>query len=143
LVGIRIPSNKIAQDLLSLCDFPVAAPSANLSTKPSPTSAQMVYDNFGFSIDMILDGGPCEVGIESTVVLVDSNKIIITRPGFVSREDLQELFDDKVVVEYASKPSEVTPGNRYKHYSPSASIEIFEHLDIAKIQNILFQKKKV
>ncbi|HCY21543.1 TPA: hypothetical protein DIC40_07005 [Patescibacteria group bacterium] len=70
-VGIRIPSNKVALDLLQISEIPVAAPSANLSTKPSPTSAQMVFDNFHEAVPMIIDGGDCEVGIESTVVKVE------------------------------------------------------------------------
>lgn len=70
-VGIRIPSNKVALDLLQTAEIPVAAPSANVSTKPSPTSAQMVFDNFHEAVPMIIDGGDCEVGIESTVVKVE------------------------------------------------------------------------
>ena len=132
LMSIRIPSHPVALELLSICDFPVAAPSANISTKPSPTSAQMVYDNFGENLPMIIDWWDCIVWIESTVVRVENNKIIITRPWFISKEDLEALFDHQVEVIYWQKPSAVTPWNRYKHYSPDANISIF-----CSIENLL------
>lgn len=128
LMSIRIPSHPVALALLSLCDFPIAAPSANISTKPSPTSAQMVYDNFWEHVPMIIDGGDCLVGIESTVVKVENNKIIITRPWFVTKEDLELLFDNKVEVIYGTKPSAETPWNRYKHYAPDANMSIFSSI---------------
>jgi len=129
LMSIRIPSHPVALAILSLCDFPIAAPSANISTRPSPTSAQMVYDNFWEDIPMIIDGGDCLVGIESTVVKVENNKIIITRPWFVTKEDLELLFNNKIEVIYGTKPSAETPGNRYKHYAPDANMSIFWSID--------------
>lgn len=129
LMSIRIPSHPVALQLLSICDFPVAAPSANISTKPSPTSAQMVYDNFWENISMIIDGWDCLVWIESTVVRVENSKIIITRPWFITKEDLEMLFDHKVEVVYWQKPSAVTPWNRYKHYSPDANVSIFNSIE--------------
>lgn len=134
LMSIRIPSHPVALAVLSLCDFPIAAPSANISTRPSPTSAQMVYDNFWESIPMIIDGWDCLVGIESTVVKVEDNTIIITRPWFVTKEDLEILFDNKIEVIYGTKPSAETPGNRYKHYAPDAKMSIF-----LSIENLLTQ----
>jgi L-threonylcarbamoyladenylate synthase len=129
LMSIRIPSHPVALAVLSLCDFPIAAPSANISTRPSPTSAQMVYDNFWEDIPMIIDGGDCLVGIESTVVKVENNKITITRPWFVTKEDLELLFDNKIEVIYGTKPSAETPWNRYKHYAPDANMSIFWSID--------------
>lgn len=70
LVGIRLPSNEIAQKMLTTVGLPIAAPSANISGKASPTNAQMVYDNLGDKVPMIIDGGESEAGIESTVVRV-------------------------------------------------------------------------
>ncbi|MCF7835158.1 threonylcarbamoyl-AMP synthase [Candidatus Gracilibacteria bacterium] len=144
-VGIRIPSNQVALKLLKTCDLAIAAPSANISTKPSPTSAQMVYEYFGNKLDLIIDGGDCNVGIESTVVKVDeysqclpmtdgdckiSYNIIIMRPGFVSKEDLQDLFMDNknVSVEYSTQLSNISPGNLHRHYSPNAKVEIINDL---------------
>lgn len=129
LMSIRIPSHPVALDLLSLCDFPIAAPSANISTKPSPTSAQMVYDNFWEDVPMIIDWWNCLVWIESTVVRVDGNQITITRPWYITKEDLEALFEYKVEVVYWQKPSAVTPWNKYKHYSPDAIVSIFSTID--------------
>lgn len=129
LVWIRIPSNKVALDLLKTCDLPIAAPSANISTKPSPTSAQMVYDNFWDNIPMIIDWDTSNVWIESTVLKVENNEIIITRPWFVTKEDLEDLFENKVIVNYANKPSEETPWNKYKHYAPKAKVKIISSIN--------------
>lgn len=143
LMSIRIPSHPVALELLSLCNFPVAAPSANISTKPSPTSAQMVYDNFWENIPMIIDWWDCMVGIESTVVKVENNKIVITRPGFVTKEDLEMLFDNKVKVIYGKKPSAVTPWNKYKHYAPDANMSIFISIEDALQQITAVKWKKI
>lgn len=126
-VGIRIPSNKVALDFLQITELPIAAPSANVSTKPSPTSAQMVMDNFHEIVPMIIDGGDCEVGIESTVVKVEWNRIVITRPGFITAEDIQSLFSSDIKVEYAQHISEITPGNMYKHYSPKSKVQLLQN----------------
>lgn len=142
LMSIRIPSHPVALELLSICDFPIAAPSANISTKPSPTSAEMVYHYFWEKIPMIIDWWDCLVGIESTVVRVENNQIIITRPGFITKEDLEDLFDHKVEVIYWQKPSAVTPWNRYKHYSPDANVSIFTSIEdlLSKINSTKLQK---
>jgi len=132
LMSIRIPNHPVAQKLLALCDFPIAAPSANISTKPSPTSAKMVYDNLMNNIPIIIDGGRCPVGIESTVVKVEEKKIIITRPGSITKEDLELLFNYKVEVVYGQKPSAMTPGNRYKHYAPDADVSSFTSIEDIK-----------
>jgi L-threonylcarbamoyladenylate synthase len=119
-VGIRLPSNHIAQAFLQTVNLPIAAPSANISGKPSPTNAQMVYDNIGKQIPMIIDGGESEAGIESTVIRViearDAQpcrtsptppleggryKILILRPGFVTKEDLEYCFDGQIEVAYS------------------------------------------
>lgn len=89
-VAIRMPDHPVIQDLLSHLDFPLAAPSANISGRPSPTSAAMVVANFGEMVP-VLDGGECLVGIESTVVQVVDGSIRIHRPGFISLEDIQSL----------------------------------------------------
>ncbi len=138
-VGMRIPSNKVALDFLQLAELPIAAPSANISTKPSPTSAQMVRDNFHENIPMIIDGGNCEVGIESTVVKVEWNRVVITRPGFITAEDLQSLFSEGIKVEYAQHISEITPWNMFKHYSPQCEIQLLQNIN--QISNVLSWQK--
>lgn len=157
-VWIRIPSNKVALDLLHYCDLPIAAPSANISTKPSPTSAQMVYSYFLNKVPVIIDGWDCDVGIESTVLKVDkdvscnpmwsddfkvSYKITIMRPWFVTKEDLQKLFskNKNVQVEHSSKLSNISPWNMYKHYSPNARVQIIKDIDNSLFKNINPNKK--
>ncbi len=85
-----MPDHPVAQNLLSRLDFPLAAPSANISGRPSPTSPAMVMANFGETVP-VLDGGECLVGIESTVVQVVDGSIRIHRPGFITLEDIQSL----------------------------------------------------
>lgn len=126
-VGIRIPQNQVARELLIEVNLPIAAPSANVSTKPSPTTAAMVRDNFGDKVPMIIDGGDCEVGIESTVVKVEGDRVIITRPWYITKEDLETILPVSVQVDYATTVSEITPGNMFKHYSPGAKVRIFEN----------------
>ena len=128
-VGIRIPQNQVARELLIEVNLPIAAPSANVSTKPSPTTAAMVRDNFGDKVPMIIDGGDCEVGIESTVIKVEDDRVIITRPGYITKEDLESILPDSVQVDYATKISEITPGNMFKHYSPGAKVRIFQSIE--------------
>lgn len=128
-VGIRIPQNQVARELLIETNLPIAAPSANVSTKPSPTTAAMVRDNFGDKVPMIIDGGDCEVGIESTVVKVEDDRVIITRPWYITKEDLESILPTSVQVEYAVKVSEITPGNMFKHYSPGAKVRIFDSIE--------------
>lgn len=157
-VGIRIPSNRVALDFLKYCQLPIAAPSANISTKPSPTSAQMVNNYFGEKLPLIIDGWNCNVWIESTVIKVDetsscipmwaddcniSYKITIMRPWFVTKEDLEALFDKNrnVFVQYSSEISNISPWNMYKHYAPSASINIIQNIDILKKYSKIKDKK--
>lgn len=92
LVAIRIPSNNVARDFLKTIGLPIAAPSANPSTQPSPTSATMVQEMLGDKVPMIFDGGTCEIGIESTVIMVpDDTHITILRPGIIIKEDLETV----------------------------------------------------
>ncbi len=133
-VGIRMPSNQITREFLKAVERPIAAPSANISWKPSPTSAPMVLDNLEGKIELIIDGGASDFGIESTVVKVDEEngkgKIWILRPWFITKEDLEILFQGQnVEVEYTSKDQNMSPGTRFKHYTIDAEIQIIEHLD--------------
>lgn len=159
-VGIRIPSNSVALDFLKYCKLPIAAPSANISTKPSPTSVDMVYKYFQNKVPLIIDWWNCSVGIESTVVKIDQNiicnpmwkdnfkasyKIIIMRPWFVTKEDLKELFskNKSVSIEYSSNLSNISPWNMYKHYAPSANIQIIQKISLDLIQDNKFLNKKI
>ncbi len=137
-VAIRIPSNKIAKDFLTIINLPIVAPSANRSTESSPTSAQMVTKSLGKQVPMIIDWWLCEFGIESTVVMVPNNKeIIILRPGVITKEDIQSLVGSSVKVGFSQTPSQHSPGNKYKHYAPKAKVNIFKNID----ELIAFSKK--
>lgn len=142
-VGIRIPSNKVALDFLQTVELPVAAPSANISTKPSPTSAQMVESYFHEAVPMIIDGGDCDVGIESTVVKVEWSRVVITRPGFITAEDIQSLFPENIQVEYAQSVSEITPWNMFKHYSPNAKIQLLQNTNQISFDLLSTQKTAI
>jgi len=133
LMSVRIPDNEISKKLLSWCNFPIAAPSANLSTKPSPTSAEMVYHNFQDKIPMIIDGGESQVGIESTVVRVHKNTVEILRPWYITKEDIQNIVGKNIKVIYTNKGKQMSPGTRYKHYAPKAEVRLYRTItDIEK-----------
>ena len=140
-VWIRLPSNSVAQKFLQVVDLPVAAPSANISWKPSPTNAKMVYDNLGDNVPLIIDDWESFAGIESTVMRVVPDedkkwklKIQILRPGFLTKEDLEECFNNEIKVEYTTKNPELSPWMRYKHYSISGQVRIFNNLsDIEEV----------
>lgn len=130
-VAIRFPVNKVAQRLISEAGTPIAAPSANSSGKPSPTRASHVQFDLDGKIDMIIDGGACEFGLESTVVDVTGDVPIILRPGEVTEEMILKAVG-KVEIDPAiqQKPQEdfkpKAPGMKYKHYSPKAKIVLVE-----------------
>lgn len=129
--AVRIPQHPIARALIALSDLPLAAPSANASTRPSPTLASHVYHDLQGKIPYIIDGGACDVGVESTVIdgLVDPPMLL--RPGGVSVEDVRKtgggLWENVVLAKKTAGKSEAvkTPGMKYKHYSPTAKVVLF------------------
>lgn len=126
-VGIRFPSHKTAKSLIEKCGFPLAAPSANLSGSPSPTTAKHVFDDMNGRIPCIIDGGFSAVGVESTVIAFENNSIRLLRPGFVSVNDLKEitgnvLIDNGVLHMLENNAVAASPGMKYKHYSPRADV---------------------
>ena len=138
-VWIRLPSNLVAQRFLQVAELPVAAPSANISWKPSPTNAKMVYDNLWNNVPLIIDDWESFAGIESSVMRVVPDekawkwkmKIQILRPWFLTKEDLESCFNHEIKVEYTTKNPELSPWMRYKHYSISGHVRVFD-----KISNI-------
>ncbi|WZL73595.1 L-threonylcarbamoyladenylate synthase [Clostridiaceae bacterium 35-E11] len=130
-VAIRMPSHPIAKALIEMAKVPVAAPSANLSGKPSPTQSDHVIKDLKGKVDMIVCGGSCEVGLESTVVDVTPNIPIILRPGGVTKEQLEVLLGE-VQVDAAIEGDEQkhlipkAPGMKYTHYAPQAPVYIVE-----------------
>lgn len=130
-VAVRFPANETAQRLIEAAGVPVAAPSANLSGKPSPTKAKHVIDDMSGRIDAIIDGGGCAVGVESTIVDFTGERPVILRPGGVTCEDLREAGIDAEIdknILSSIKPGEAPkcPGMKYKHYAPNAEVTVVE-----------------
>lgn len=123
-VGIRYPSNKVAQKLIELSGLPIAAPSANISGKPSGTKIEDIIDELDGKVDYILDSGMVDIGVESTVVRVIDNKAHILRPGKITVEDIEklgiEVVVEKQIMEECNPEEKVmSPGMKYRHYAPN------------------------
>ena len=130
-VAVRIPSHPVAREIIRLAGVPVAAPSANLSGSPSPTTAQhCVHDLWG-RVDAIVDGGACGVGLESTVISLAGEKPVLLRPGAVTPQMLRELLPDLQIHQAVTEKLQAgvkasSPGMKYKHYAPKAQITILD-----------------
>lgn len=123
-LGVRMPSHPLARALITEAGAPLVAPSANLSGRPSSTTAQHVFADFRGKIPAILDGGPCSLGIESTVLdLVSFSRPTLLRPGSISRNALEGALGAPIDL-YSSGPK-ASPGMRYRHYAPEAPIHLF------------------
>lgn len=137
-VAIRNPSNKVARELFRKCSGYVAAPSANLSGHPSPTTAEHVKNDLSGLIDMIIDGGAADCGLESTIVDVTVDPPMILRPGFVTKEMLEEAVGevviDKAIIDPDSNIRPKAPGMKYRHYAPKAELIIVEG-ELEKVRN--------
>ena len=129
-VGIRMPSHPVARAVIEKSGCAFAAPSANLSGKPSPTNAQDVFTDMDGRLPLILDGGECDVGVESTVVSVVGEKPTLFRPGHITLEDLERALGEEVevskaILEKLPEGAVVrSPGMKYKHYAPKAHVTI-------------------
>jgi len=122
-VGVRMPYTVWARLLIHYAGVPIAAPSANLSGRPSPTTAQHVLEDLDGKIEMILDGGPCPVGLESTVIDCSGDTPTILRPGAVTREMIEGLIGPvDMVSEVGANEAPKSPGMKYKHYAPNAKV---------------------
>jgi L-threonylcarbamoyladenylate synthase len=117
-VAVRVPDHPIARALIAAADVPVAAPSANRSGRPSPTTAAHVVDDLGDAVDLIVDGGPCRVGLESTVVDARGAVPVILREGAITREDLGVTGD------VADADRAASPGTRHAHYQPDCAVRL-------------------
>ncbi len=127
-VGVRMPENKIARKFIKAAGVPIAAPSANKSGRPSPTSAEYVIKDIGECIDAVIDGGECSVGVESTVITTVGDIPEILRPGAVTKEDIEKVIGKVTVSRAAFENIKVdkapSPGMKYKHYAPKAEVVI-------------------
>lgn len=137
-VAIRMPGDENARAIIESCGLPLAAPSANLSGSPSPTNAKYVLDDMNGRIPLILDGGPCQIGVESTVITFAENPPRLLRPGGVTLEEMTECIgeiavDDAVLHKLADGKVAASPGMKYKHYAPRADITLIKS-DFAQFQ---------
>ena len=120
-VGIRMPSNEIAHDLIELSNTPIAAPSANISGKPSGTNIEDIFNELSDRVDYIIDAGQTDIGVESTVIRVIENNIHILRPGKITKEDLETVASVIVDSHVLGENEKVlSPGMKYKHYAPDS-----------------------
>lgn len=123
-VAVRMPSEKIANQIIEYANVPIAAPSANISGKPSGTIVEDIIEELGNKVDYIIDGGMCSIGLESTVVRVINDIPTILRPGKITKEQILEVAGKVAVDEHIFKKCDNTkkvlsPGMKYKHYSPN------------------------
>ena len=128
-VAVRIPSHKDARNLIDAAQKPVAAPSANLSGRPSPTTAKHVFDDMNGRIPMIIDGGESDVGLESTVLDVRSLPVKVLRPGGITPKMIADIVGEVEVAGSVMRPLKegetvLSPGMKYKHYAPEGSLVI-------------------
>ena len=129
-VAVRMPQNKTARALISKSGVPIAAPSANRSGRPSPTTAQHVLDDLGGRIPLIIDGGPCKYGVESTVLSLVGEPTIL-RPGAITREMLAAVIGEVQVSASILNPMKAgevaaSPGMKYQHYAPNAEVIVVQ-----------------
>ncbi len=130
-VAVRMPSHPVANRIIAEAGIPLAAPSANLSGRPSPTSAQHVFDDMDGRIPLIVDAGSCEVGVESTVVSLAGDVPTILRPGIISLEEIREVLPDAIVARAVKSgltdgERVLSPGLKYKHYAPRAHVVLIK-----------------
>ncbi|PAY20413.1 threonylcarbamoyl-AMP synthase [Rhodopirellula sp. SM50] len=151
-VAVRVPSHPVMRSLLAACEFPIAAPSANPSNYVSPTCAEHVRQGLGDKVAMILDGGECECGLESTIIRLRSDGVELLRPGGISVEQLQDAFGSVTLSQAAEKNDSrqsdplaamPAPGMLAKHYSPSKPLRIVDdwrsdEIDPSRVARIVF-----
>ena len=149
-VAVRMPSHELARELIRRAGVPIAAPSANTSGRPSPTSYEHVKMDLDGRVDMIIDGGAVEIGVESTIIDVTSKVPTILRPGAITYEMLVEAIGEVAIDDtLLSKPSEdmrpIAPGMKYRHYAPRASMSIVcgqTEAVVAKIKELVCDTTK-
>jgi L-threonylcarbamoyladenylate synthase len=143
-VAIRMPNHPVALSLIRETGLPIAAPSANISGRPSPTCAADVFEDLSGKVDIILDSGPALIGVESTVLDITSDTPIILRPGGVTKEELEEVLG-YVELEFSAKPGQApkSPGQKYKHYAPKARMIIVEGPLEVQVEKIIELSEKI
>ena len=131
-IAVRMPSHQVARALITQSGLPLAAPSANLSGSPSPTEARYVLEDMNGRIPLIVEGGSCEVGVESTVVTLAGEQPMLLRPGYITKEQMEQVLQKEVLVASAvthmlkADETAASPGMKYKHYAPKAQVTILQ-----------------
>ena len=136
-VAVRMPVDPVANRLIALAGVPVAAPSANTSGRPSPTTADHVWQDLNGKIEMIIDGGPVGIGVESTIVDVSGDIPAVLRPGAITMEMLRDVLgevtiDPAILGPMAEGVRPKAPGMKYKHYAPKADLTLVEPANVAE-----------
>jgi len=123
-VTVRMPNHRVALELIKKSGVPIVAPSANKSQTISPTTAEHVFESLGQKVDMILDGGQCKVGVESTIVDLTGKNIVLLRAGGVALEDLEAFLGEKILISHGNPDLPSSPGQLLKHYAPAHDFRI-------------------
>ena len=123
-IAVRLPDNPIALDLIKKSGVPIVAPSANKFKAVSPTTALHVQESLGDNVDMILDGGSCRVGVESTIIDVTEEQIVLLRAGGTAIEDIEAFLGEKILISDGDPNKPSAPGQLLKHYAPKNSLRI-------------------
>ncbi len=134
-VGVRMPSHPVALALIEASQRPIAAPSANRFTQLSPTTAEHVWQSLGERVDYVLDGGPCTVGIESTVLSLAGGNAVLLRPGGISRQQIEEVIGAVAQQSDATAEAHPSPGMHPRHYSPRTKLLLVRNGEIPKDGN--------
>ena len=145
-VAVRCPSHPVAHEIIKKAGIPIAAPSANLSGKPSPTRADYVLEDMDGRVDMIIDGGECEIGLESTIVKLDGNEITLLRPGAVTYDALTLISQNveiapAVIEQLSENERPLSPGMKYKHYAPSTPLVLLDGED-SRVLDFMINEQK-
>ena len=143
-VAVRMPSHPVAAAMIHAAGVPIAAPSANISGRPSPTLAKHVVEDMDGRIEMILDGGNIAIGIESTIVDMTSNPPVILRPGYITKAMLEEVIgevglDPTLLVKPTEDMRPKAPGMKYRHYAPKAELTLYEG-SVDKVARVIWEQ---
>lgn len=123
-VSVRMPAHPVALQLIREAGVPIVAPSANRSQSISPTTARHVWDSLGARVDLILDGGPCRVGVESTIIDATTDKIVVLRAGGIAVEALEAFLNEPVLISNGNPDLPSSPGQMLRHYAPDHPVRI-------------------
>ena len=123
-VTVRMPNNPVALNLIQASGVPIVAPSANRSQSISPTTAAHVWQSLGDRVDLILDGGPCSVGVESTIIDLTGPQVVMLRPGGLAKEELENFLNEPVLLSHGNPDLPSSPGQMLKHYAPAHPFRI-------------------